>query len=123
MSGLWRKKTSFKRFDEEWRNITEILPYERLYETLTPEQLQELLRDAKRLRWQALDLYRCGLEYLPPELGYLPDLRTLDLGNMRWFDTDKFKNAKANAFSELPHSVGNLVNLQLLSLNHTQIRK
>ena len=119
MSELWREKTRFKRLDEEWDNITKILPYERLYETLTPEQLQELLRDAKRLRWQALDLHKCGLETVPPELGDLPDLRFLDLGNESW--AGSAKNAEKNAFSALPDSVGNLSNLQWLSLENTQI--
>ena len=98
MSKLWREKTSCKRPDEEWNNITEILPYERLYETLTQEQLLELLRDVKRLRWQVLDLHRCGLETLPPELGDLLDLWFLDLGNGRW-SNDKFGKAAENSFS------------------------
>lgn len=116
MSELWREKASVKRLDEKWRNITEVLPYERLYETLTPERLQELLRDAKRLHWQSLDLHRCGLEVLPPELGDLPGLRFLALGNGRWGDTDKFRNAKENSFSALPDSVGNLANLHTATL-------
>ena len=121
MSELWREKTSFKNPGDYWGNIMEILPYERLYETLTPEQLQELLRDAKRLHWQALDLHRCGLETLPPELCKLPDLRVLDLGNGVWGYEDKFNGAKENAFSALPDSFGNLSNLQTLYLNRTQI--
>ena len=122
MSELWREKASFKRLEEEWRTIADILPYERLYETLTQAQLQELLRDAKRLRWQTLDLHKCGLEALSPELGDLADLRILDLGNGRWGDTDKFfQSAKENVFSELPDSFGNLSNLQSLWLNSTPI--
>ena len=121
MSKLWREKKSFKRLNEEWSGITDILPYERLYETLTPEQLQKLLRDAKRLHWQALDLHRCGLETLPPELGNLPDLQFLDLENGYWSDKDKFKYANENSFSALPDSIGNLVNLKRLYLNHTPI--
>ncbi|MBR0281352.1 MAG: GTP-binding protein [Oscillibacter sp.] len=122
MSELWREKASFKRLDEEWRTIADILPYERLYETLTQAQLQELLRDAKRLHWQTLDLHKCGLEALSPEMGDLADLRILDLGNGRWGDTDKFfQSAKENVFSELPDSFGNLSNLQSLWLNSTPI--
>lgn len=68
MSELWQEKTSFQHPSEGWKDIAYFLPYKRLYETLTPEQLRELLRDAKRLRWQTLDLHRCGLETLLPEL-------------------------------------------------------
>ena len=121
MSELWREKMCFKRVDEEWEDITEILPYERLYETLAPEQLQELLCDAKRLRWEVLDLHRCGLGTLPDELGDLLDLRILDVGNGYWSDTDKFQDAKENAFSKLPDSLGILPNLQSLYLEGTQI--
>ena len=117
---LWRKKMYFKRPDEQWRNITEILQYERLYKTLTPKQLRELLQDAKLFQWQALDLHRCGLKALPPELGNLPDLQFLDLGNGYW-DNDKFKQSKENTFSVLPDSFGNLSNLQWLSLDETSI--
>ena len=121
MSKLWREQVHFKSPNEEWHDITEILPYERLYKTLTQEQLQELLWNAKRLRWQALDLHRCGLQTLPPELGNLPDLRILDLGNGCWDDTDKFKDATENVFSALPDSVGQLSNLQRLYLSNTQL--
>ncbi|MBQ6205915.1 MAG: leucine-rich repeat domain-containing protein, partial [Oscillospiraceae bacterium] len=120
MSELWREKASFKRLEEEWRTKADILPYERLYETLTQAQLQELLRDAKRLHWQVLDLHRCGLEALPPELGNLPDLQFLDLGNGKW-KNDKFKQSKENTFSVLPDSFGNLSNLQSLYLGRTPI--
>lgn len=120
MSVLWRKKTDFKRLDEEWEDITEILPYERLYETLTPKQLRELLRDAKRFHWQALDLHRCGLKNLPSELGELTDLQVLDLGNGFW-RKDNFKNAKWNSFSVLPSSFSHLINLQYLWLNDSSI--
>ena len=120
MSKLWKEKTRFKSVDEEWGNVTEILPYERLYETLTPEELQELIQDAKRFHWQALDLHKCGLETLPPELGALTALRFLALGNENWFN-DKFENAKKNVLSVLPDFIENLSNLQCLDLDNTPI--
>ena len=120
MRKLWKEKADFKSVDEKWTNIAEILPYERLYETLTQEQLQELLQDAKRVHWKALDLQRCGLKTLPPELGELIDLQVLDLGNGSWIN-NKFENTKKNMFTTLPESIGNLSNLQGLYLDYARI--
>ena len=122
MSALWWEKQDFKRPYEGIYigNITEILPYNRLYGTLTPTQLQKLLRDAKRLHWEVLDLHRCGLEALPPELGDLPDLKCLDLGNSIWIE-DNFQKEKQNTFSVLPDSLVYLSNLKMLYLDDTPL--
>ncbi|MBQ9348336.1 MAG: TIR domain-containing protein [Oscillibacter sp.] len=119
MSTLWREKQNWKRLEDDWDTYEDILPYKRLYKTLTWEQLQELLRDAKRLHWEVLDLHRCGLDLLPEELGDLPDLRFLDVGNVRW-TRDKYKGAE-NSFTRIPDFIGNLANLQSLNVSLTQL--
>ncbi|WP_052435968.1 F-box protein [Neochlamydia sp. EPS4] len=74
------------------------------------EKKGELLRD-----WiaencgniTALDLYKVGLTYLPPEIGQLSQLQTLDLGE--------------NQLTALPAEIGQLSQLQELYLNQNQL--
>ena len=64
----------------EWNEFPPVyLPYQRLYTNLTATQLAELLTDAKKNHWQALDLRLSGLHSLPKNLWDLPDLRVLYL--------------------------------------------
>ena len=123
MSELWRERTDYKQIDAESNllgDIQDYLPYERLYTNLNPAQLRELIQDAKRLRWQALDLWRCKLDILPEELGDLPDLKVIDLSNsFRWDDETE---GTKNSFIALSAFICNLASLQALYFSNTQIR-
>ena len=90
------------------------LPYHRLYQDLDEEQLRELLSDAKKNRWQALDLQSCGLTSLPEGVWDLPDLKVLYLGNMN-------QRGHSNTFSRLPDSMKLLSNLLVLQLSESHI--
>ena len=124
MSKLWKPSANCRKFApqslEDMREasnfLERFLPYERLYANLTPEELRELLRDAKRLRWNVLDLRCCGLSDIPDTLAELKDLRTLALGNLA-----PSIRGNNNAFKKLPDCVTRLTNLQALSLGKTQI--
>ena len=50
------------------------MPYKRLYERLTPEQLSQLLHDAERLEWKVLDLSGLQIDALPDSIGRLTNL-------------------------------------------------
>ena len=78
MAKLWAKNT---RYDASKPQSFGNMPYERLYENLTPEELAELLRDAKARRWEVLDLCSCRLSNISDTLGELEDLRYLDIGS------------------------------------------
>ena len=130
MARLWEPKADYRKFDpESLEDIQEanvypehFLPYQRLYGTLTQEQLRELFRDAQQFHWEVLDLRCCALEALPAELGDLTDLRVLNLGNFFIQGLDKMSSEKMeNAFTNLPESIGQLVNLQALYLSGTPI--
>ena len=126
LSKLWEPVEDYKRFnpqsleDLEEANLypEHSLPYKRLYENLTPWELRELLADAKRLRWKALDLSHCGLNSLPDELWELEDLRVLVLGNV--YTT---RAGDRNTFATVPLGIGQLTNLQSLDLHNTPIRE
>ena len=113
MSILWAPNEKYDASKpQSWRNM----PYKRLYQNLTPEELAELLQDAKRLRWQVLNLSRCGLSALPDTLGELEDLRNLNIGNgiVSIYGDE-------NAFTKLPDCVTRLTSLQSLDLSGTEI--
>ena len=108
MSQLWKPNPYYT---ESKPQSFSNMPYERLYKNLTQEELAELLRDAKRLCWEVLDLSRCGLSNLPNTLAEVDNLLVLDLGNY-------FRSVRGgkNAFTKLPDSITHLTNLQALSL-------
>ena len=78
MARLWKPNANY---DKSKPQSLDNMPYQRLYDNLTLEQLLELLQDAKRQRWEVLDLSQCGLDSLPDELGELSDLRFINIGN------------------------------------------
>ena len=124
MAKLWEPNPDYTKSApitlEDWRDFygepERHFPYKRLYGTLNRSQLSELIRDAYRNHWKALDLSSCGLYYLPKELGDLPELRFLALGNRRR------NRSNENLFSELPASIGGLKRLQSLDLMETDIK-
>ena len=105
--------------DETCGRFEAYIPYKRLYDRLTPEQLLSLINDAKINHWQALDLTSCGLETLPDELWDMPDLQMLYLGNV---PKESVKSKQSpygksdNTFSVLPRKIESLSNLRVLSL-------
>lgn len=127
MEQLWERKKNYKRFDPKVHRINEtcgsrhdmFIPYKRKYGVLSPEQLQELIQEAKRYRWQALDLSDCGLMHLPDELWELPELRILYLGN----NADYIKDLvySPNTFTAIPRKIEQLRNLQVLSLSRVSL--
>ena len=126
MKKLWESKKPDMPLNaetpKEWKNVRfspeRYVPYKRLYGSLSQSQLLELIQDAQRLHWEVLDLRNCGLNALPEELGFLPNLRVLALGNWGIMDRVSSNN---NSFSALPMSVGELKNLQSLDLHRTGI--
>ena len=104
MSKLWKPNPEYDPSKpQSWGNM----PYRRLYEELTPEQLSELLRDAEKQQWKALDLSATNIREVPEAITRLSSLQTLSL-----FDTQ---------ISEVPESITRLSKLQTLNLGFTQI--
>ena len=126
MAELWKPNPVHWRLSLDWSyqwNDVQIhperySPYKRLYNNLNQAQLLELIKDAKQHHWKVLDLRLCGLDALPEELGELPDLQVLVFGNNIY---SKEIHGSANNFSSLPVSIGDLANLQLLSLEYCSI--
>lgn len=117
---LWTEKEYIK-FDDKAFRISEtcesvmndLIPYRREYGNLTPDELQKLIQDARKHRWQALDLTMCGLTELPDELWSLTDLRLLYLGNSIHGQSVK---GNENKFLYLPRAIEKLQHLKVLSL-------
>lgn len=121
-SSLWIPKEA-TLFDPEEHSLATVavsigsfLPYKRNYTNLTPAQLQTLIRDAKRNRWEALDLHTCDLKELPEELWTLTDLHIIELGSVR-----NQSGGKPNHFSLLPRGIEKLTKLQTLSIWWSQL--
>ena len=95
MEKLWEPNVGY---DASKSQSIDNMPYTRLYENPTREQLLMLIQDAKQLHWQILDLSKCGLDFLPDELWKLSNLQYLDLSSTH--------------IRALPDSIGHLSNLQ-----------
>ena len=108
------------------------LPYKRLYGTLTPERLSELLRDAEAQQWEALDLNGTNISEVPESITRLSSLKRLDLSytnirevpesithltNLQWL------SLRGSNIRKVPESIGNLSSLQALDLSYTNIRE
>lgn len=127
MEQLWERRKNYKRFDPKVHRINEtcgsrhdmFIPYKRKYGVLSPEQLQELIQEAKRYHWQALDLSACGLVHFPDELWELSELRMLYLGNHTDYREDS--GYSPNTFSAIPRKIEQLRNLQVLSLSNVSL--
>ena len=87
-----------------------ILCYERLYTTLTEEELLQLLKDAKDNKWTTLDISDCGIEKIPDELWEISTLKVLYIGN--WENNEENKNR----ITEISEKIENLINLEALSI-------
>ena len=154
MSKLWKSKSDYRPFHPDSSDdiydvdecAEDFLPYERFYQNLNRSRLMELLKDAKREHWQALDLSFCGLDVLPEQVWALPDLQILYLDNneRKWnknfsipcvigenntfkelaVSIDSLSNLRALCLhkcflTSLPESIGNLSSLQRLDLDNT----
>ena len=123
MTRLWEPKENYESFDAHKSYGYPVLyqkeiflPYVRRYKGLDRDELISLIQDARRYRWQALDLSNCGLTELPDALWDLPDLRMLYLGN------DFRSKDPPNGLTDLPRDMEHLKNLQVLSLEGQRIR-
>lgn len=99
-------------------SIKSVLEYERTYDTLTPDELIDLIKEAKDKQWKALDLSHCGLNEIPSDIGMLTELRVLELSN----DRLNSKEATQNRLITLPKEIGKLENLEELGLFSTGIQ-
>ncbi len=132
LSELWQPRENYKLFDRKKHHINDTcgrfglyIPYKRKYTSLDHEQLLQLIRDAKELKWQALDLTNCGLTTLPDELWDLPDLKMLYLGNVRLrpLRTEEgLRKVEENRPLVLSSKIESLTNLQVLSLSSDEIQ-
>lgn len=91
--------------------------YERVYSVLSKDELIELINQAHEEGWDFLDLSDCGLTEIPREIGNLIKLKTLNLENNVNLDLNNDHNdRKRNNILTLPPEIGNLQNLENLSL-------
>lgn len=120
MEILWKEKEDVKQYSAQRGTISktfgssrdDILCYERNYLSLDEAQLMQLIMDAKVNNWTMLDLSNCALKQLPDELWELHSLKALYLGNRAgWKDN-------INTYTEIPLKIGELKNLEALSISH-----
>lgn len=111
MSRLWEPNENYDSFKPAGKYNW---PYKRLYKSLTPDELWELLQDAERLHWTALDLSETGIDTLPDSIGYLSNLQWLYLGGRELSNLQLYFGG--TSLRALPDSIGNLSKLQWLSL-------
>lgn len=127
---LWKKVEDYKHFSAKRDAISRIfggckseyMPYERLYSTLGYNDLINLIEEAKREKWEILDLSNTGISELPEELWELTDLKVLFIGND--FDENTIENP--NSIREISNRIQQLVNLEAISictLKHLKIPK
>ena len=124
--GIMRElKKNFEEYDNsslslDFDEIKLMLPYPREYDTLTQEELKQLIHKAKNESWKVLDLSMCGLREIPLEIGLLSDLEVLDLGNDAMFaEFEGDPDPARNFFATLPTEIGCLKNLRGLNLYGT----
>ena len=124
MVSLWSQNSNYTKFNPKkhgiadvfGKKLADILPYCREYDLLNNEQLLQLIKDAKRYNWQALDLACCGLSELPDELWELTQLRILFIGNDFLERELEYDDLRKNKISIIPRGIEKLNNLQALSL-------
>ncbi len=96
------------------------------YRTLSEDELLNLIERAKNEKWEFLDLSDCGINNLPSEIGDLVDLRYLKLSNTFFKDGNgNYKNSdleRINTLNYLPKEIGNLKNLEELSLYSCNVK-
>ncbi len=68
----------------------------------------DLIKEARKNKWRAFSLRGEELSILPPEIGSLTTLETLDLSD--------------NNFTNLPREISRLKNLQRIDLSHNRLR-
>jgi Leucine-rich repeat (LRR) protein len=88
-----------------------------LLNSMTRDELLQLIDRAQQEGWEELDLAGNDLEELPPEIGKLTRLKTLILG--KWDEEERKR--KGNQLSTLPESIGQLTNLQSLDLRNNSL--
>lgn len=119
MIKLWDKKTNFKKFSSDCVRIADIidgkkmyLPYERKYGVLNSNDLLRLIEDAANEKWEILDLSNTGISILPEQLFELKSLKVLFIGNIFYNQGE----GSYNTIKEIPDSIQNLENLEVLSI-------
>lgn len=116
MEKLWIRKSDIKDYSTKRSTIANtfdrkktVLEYERKYTSLTQEQLEDLLIEARDNEWQTLDLSNCRIDKLPDLLWEVTSLRVLYIGNNSMDDN-------YNSIKEIPAGIGKLENLEALSI-------
>ncbi len=84
----------------------------------TEEKIKERIKNVKIHGWQVLDLKNCGLNKIPEEVFDFTDLRTLDLSNDSYCDTEL-----RNKITSIPKEISKLKNLSKLNLSSNQINE
>lgn len=79
------------------------------------DELLKLIDQAAHERWTELDLQDEGLTELPPEIGHLKNLETLNLGCYRH---ELYYSSGHNQLTCLPPEIGCLIQLQSLTLRN-----
>jgi internalin A len=78
---------------------------------VTEKELLCLIVKARNENWEQLDLSKCQLRRLPPQIGMLVNLKRLILG----------KKGQKNKFTYWPDELGQLKSLELLSAPHNRL--
>ena len=80
---------------------------------MTESELHELIKQAEREEWTELDLSGQGLRELPPEIGRLRRLQSLNLGYNR-------ETRRRNYLDHLPDTLSKLRELQTLDISYNR---
>ena len=94
-------------------------PDKRNYTNLTPNELKQLIRNARENHLATLDLSRSNLRDLPDELWTLSGLQFLNLGNQSSPLDDIL--GSPNYITQIPRAIEGLTALQLLDLSYLKI--
>lgn len=81
------------------------------------KKIRESIDNVKDHGWQVLNLRNCGLQSIPEEVFNYTDLVTIDLSNDE-FCEEEYKNR----ITEVPDSIGRLINLKRLNLADNKIK-
>jgi|GEM_PF-2775984 len=76
---------------------------------MTDAELLEIIAQAARENWTAMNLSGKGITTIPEEIKQLTNLQELNLSR--------------NEITEIPETIGQLINLRMLNLRENKIKK